>query len=866
MFWEEQVSFSSFGQAKVVLTRPSISSEPGFARHWARLALKYGQIEGLSLLSLRTSERELADAYRYHVLRTTRESLHAAARSVAQSFLSNGQVARDYSDQSAQGLLDLQPQLTEWDLPGIEARLDESPDLVKQELQRHPVLSHRTNQFAFTVVDADGNYRIHQQGVVRVNGLDCLSRANIVQGYLSQFALFSFFVRAASAAPEGTAGFNSAFLPYASPSHPIFTTLNRLWAQNGDALSNVLTDSSATPSSSSSTSSSNPTTVSNAPATISRKSGWGGFLSSVVKSMSRTYQTFQGGVRPPAQAVGEETLLGLTPAQQRQQRREQREQFGITTTPPVRLVQAHGYAVEDQLWGRMSARQSEFSTTVSLNILAGTFNAGASVPSMSAGWGDQVAEWLKPDPAMEPPGLVVLGFQELVELNASQVLTADDSQRRQWERVILLTLERTYDAGENGYHVVRSEQLVGTAIVVIARASLIPHIHGIEADTKKTGFKGLGGNKGGVAVRLTLHQTNFCFVVAHLAAGQSATADRATDYQAINSGLEFNHGWTINAHDHALWMGDLNYRIDMAGEQVRTLINQGSLEALHPYDQLLSARQAGQVFSNLTEGKLNFNPTYKYDVGKDVYDTSEKMRIPAWTDRIMFSPGDDWDLHVYTRANKLRVSDHRPVCAVFRTRLLQIDHRKRQGLYLEQLKELAPSQYQSFLASRSLLQSVSPTLSTLPPTDRKVPPPPPSDEEQHWWPALLGLSLNADTAQEIKENGGTDRIVPSATASSDGSSKGGADIQLVQSPAPESPDASSKGATMDQIVQSPAPTAPTDASSSKPKSDDNSSSKSSKGEARGSILSVTTSDLSTPTQDQQPCEPLPLSSNHHVHD
>lgn len=39
----------------------------------------------------------------------------------------------------------------------------------------------------------------------------------------------------------------------------------------------------------------------------------------------------------------------------------------------------------------------------------------------------------------------------------------------------------------------------------------------------------------------------------------------------------------------------------------------------------------GDAFSGYEEGPLLFRPTYRYDLGTDVYDTSEKMRIPAWT-------------------------------------------------------------------------------------------------------------------------------------------------------------------------------------------------------------------------------------------
>ncbi len=85
---------------------------------------------------------------------------------------------------------------------------------------------------------------------------------------------------------------------------------------------------------------------------------------------------------------------------------------------------------------------------------------------------------------------------------------------------------------------------------------------------------------------------------------------------------------------------------------------------------------SGAVFIGYDEGPVIFNPTYRYNLGTDTYDTSEKMRIPAWTgehysmtgltsesrmfvvDRILYR-GTDLDLSVYSKAD-LRSSDHRP--------------------------------------------------------------------------------------------------------------------------------------------------------------------------------------------------------------
>ena len=49
------------------------------------------------------------------------------------------------------------------------------------------------------------------------------------------------------------------------------------------------------------------------------------------------------------------------------------------------------------------------------------------------------------------------------------------------------------------------------------------------------------------------------------------------------------------------------------------------------------------------------------------------MRIPAWTDRILFKTNSTSDLLSYSSVMDIRSSDHRPVYATFQCRL-DIDH------------------------------------------------------------------------------------------------------------------------------------------------------------------------------------------------
>lgn len=95
-------------------------------------------------------------------------------------------------------------------------------------------------------------------------------------------------------------------------------------------------------------------------------------------------------------------------------------------------------------------------------------------------------------------------------------------------------------------------------------------------------------------------------------------------------------GRTLNAHEYVFWCGDFNYRIDMDKDEMKELIKQGEYEQILINDQLKKQIEAGNVFKNFMEGDITFAPTYKYDLFSDDYDTSEKCRAPAWTDRVLW--------------------------------------------------------------------------------------------------------------------------------------------------------------------------------------------------------------------------------------
>ena len=94
-------------------------------------------------------------------------------------------------------------------------------------------------------------------------------------------------------------------------------------------------------------------------------------------------------------------------------------------------------------------------------------------------------------------------------------------------------------------------------------------------------------------------------------------------------------------------------------------------------------RSCGKVFSGFEEGAITFLPTYKYDIGTSIFDTSEKRRSPSWCDRILWfkhpSRRDKtWLTQKWYRSSmELLTSDHKPIKSLFEVKIRSI---KREAL------------------------------------------------------------------------------------------------------------------------------------------------------------------------------------------
>ncbi|XP_027362990.1 type I inositol polyphosphate 5-phosphatase 8 [Abrus precatorius] len=332
--------------------------------------------------------------------------------------------------------------------------------------------------------------------------------------------------------------------------------------------------------------------------------------------------------------------------------------------------------------------------TLTLRMFVGTWNVGGKSPNE----GLNLRDWLLlPSPAE----IYVIGFQEIIPLNAGNVLGPEDSgPAGKWLTLIREALNsNTSSNGESTttlpcesriqrdpseqqhyYCLAASKQMVGIFLCVWVRADLYKHVCNLKVSCVGRGIMGYLGNKGSISISMTFYHTTFCFVCTHLASGEKDGDEmrRNLDVSEILKKTKFSHSFkalghplppeSILEHEKIIWLGDLNYRLAAGYNDTHELLKKNDWQALLEKDQLRIEQRAGRVFKEWKEGKILFAPTYKYLFDSDQYvaqtnKSKEKRRTPAWCDRILWK-GEGLEQLWYVRGES-KFSDHRPVYSLF---------------------------------------------------------------------------------------------------------------------------------------------------------------------------------------------------------
>ncbi|KAM9635810.1 synaptojanin-1 isoform 1-T1 [Trichechus inunguis] len=539
----------------------------------------------------------------------------------------------------------------------------------------HSVLKPQVQKFVdygFFYFDGSEVQRC-QSGTVRTNCLDCLDRTNSVQAFLG-LEMLAKQLEALSLAekPQLVTRFQEVF--------------RSMWSVNGDSISKIYAGTGA----------------------LEGKAK-GGKLKDGARSVTRTIQNnFFDSSKQEAIDI---LLLGNTLNSDLADKAR-----ALLTTGSLRA--------SSKVLKSMCENFYKYSKPKKIRVCVGTWNVNGGKQFRSIAFRNQtLTDWLLDAPRLagiqefqdkrsKPTDIFAIGFEEMVELNAGNIVNASTTNQKLWAVELQKTISR-----DNKYVLLASEQLVGVCLFVFIRPQHAPFIRDVAVDTVKTGMGGATGNKGAVAIRMLFHTTSLCFVCSHFAAGQSQVKERNEDFVEIARKLSFPMGRMLFSHDYVFWCGDFNYRIDLPNEEVKELIKQQNWDSLIAGDQLINQKNAGQIFRGFLEGKVTFAPTYKYDLFSDDYDTSEKCRTPAWTDRVLWRrrkwpfdrSAEDLDLlnasfqdeskilytwtpgtllH-YGRA-ELKTSDHRPVVALIDIDIFEVEAEERQNIYKEVISVQGP--------------------------------------------------------------------------------------------------------------------------------------------------------------------------------
>ncbi|XP_038063853.1 phosphatidylinositol 4,5-bisphosphate 5-phosphatase A-like [Patiria miniata] len=283
---------------------------------------------------------------------------------------------------------------------------------------------------------------------------------------------------------------------------------------------------------------------------------------------------------------------------------------------------------------------------------------------------DNLEELLLPEDCVLVQDLYVIGTQE------------STSDGQEWEIRLQETLGPSHVLLHSATHGV-------LRLTIFIRRDLIWFCSAVEDDTVSTRAFSMIKTKGAVAAGFTFFGTSFLFINCHFTAGDEQIKERIADYEKIIKDLQlpfkvpptrkFNNLNTdvTSRFDCIFWCGDFNFRLTENRAKVENWAGElrdgkkADYSILLKYDQLKKNMKKKSIFIGFHEEEIEFLPTYKYDIGGDVYDSSSKARVPSYTDRVLFKSRRSAQIHsvLYNACNSIKVSDHRPVYAMFEVKI-----------------------------------------------------------------------------------------------------------------------------------------------------------------------------------------------------
>ena len=324
--------------------------------------------------------------------------------------------------------------------------------------------------------------------------------------------------------------------------------------------------------------------------------------------------------------------------------------------------------ISDCLAYGLKKREKEVTDVLGMTVVVVSFNVGGvDVVEVS---NEDIARAVKRD--SKKIDLLVIGLQEIVPLGivSASSLFVDSDKYELWRKKIADVL------GNDEYVFIAQKYMWGLHALVFSHVIHAPQISDVYSESVGVGLLGVGGNKGGVAIRFQLYGSTLCFINAHLAAHQEEVHMRNSDSKEILSSLQFcaisdpPKSVMFSDHDFCWFFGDLNYRVDLPITEVLSLIDTAQYDKILKADQLKGQQTLKNAFQDFEEAPIKFAPTYKFLTGEmgGLYDTAkgQKSKVPSYCDRILFLPHSGIFPIDYASIPSVNVSDHKPIRAVFK--------------------------------------------------------------------------------------------------------------------------------------------------------------------------------------------------------